>query len=87
MIEVVQSGKFKTALQLCGLIGVLIHYNYVIDFGFVETLVDFSALGFALLALSMVFSLMSAFTYFARFMLAIDSKKKDGSIPSRSSNP
>ena len=87
VIEVVQSGKFKTALQLCGLIGVLIHYNYVIDFGFVETLVDFSALGFALLALSMVFSLISAFTYFARFMLAIDSKKKDGSIPSRSSNP
>ena len=87
VIEVVQSGKFKTALQLCGLIGVLIHYPYIIDFGFATTLVDFNALGFALLALSMVFSLMSAFTYFARFMLAIDSKKKDGSIPTRSKRP
>ena len=86
-IEVVQSGKFKTALQLCGLIGVLIHYPYMIDFGFVQTLVDFNALGFALLALSMVFSLVSAFTYFARFMLAIDSKKKEGSIPTRIKRP
>ena len=87
VIDVVQSGKFKTALQLCGLIGVLIHYPYVIDFVFVEALVDFSALGFALLALSMVFSLISAFTYFTRFMFAIDSKKKDGSIPTRGNTP
>ena len=86
VIEVVQSGKFKTALQLCGLIGIIIHYPYVIDFGFVTTLVDFNALGFALLALSMVFSLMSAFSYFTRFMFAIDSKKKDGSIPTRTKN-
>ncbi len=83
VIEVVQSGKFKTALQLCGLIGVIIHYPYVIDFVFIETVVDFNALGFALLALSMVFSLLSAFAYFTRFMFAIDSKKKDGSIPTR----
>ena len=83
VIDVVQSGKFKTALQLCGLIGVLIHYPYPIDFLFVETVVDFSALGFALLAFSMVFSLISAFTYFARFMLAIDTLKKDGTIPTR----
>ena len=59
----------------------------MIDFGFVQTLVDFNALGFALLALSMVFSLVSAFTYFARFMLAIDSKKKEGSIPTRIKRP
>jgi CDP-diacylglycerol---glycerol-3-phosphate 3-phosphatidyltransferase len=83
VIDVVQSGKFKTALQLCGLIGVILHYPYAVDFVFVQTVVDFSSLGFALLGLSMVFSILSAFSYFTRFMLAIDSKKKDGSIPIR----
>jgi CDP-diacylglycerol--glycerol-3-phosphate 3-phosphatidyltransferase len=83
VIDVVQSGKLKTALQLCGLIGVILHYPYAVDFVFVQTVVDFSSLGFAVLGLSMVFSIISACSYFTRFMFAIDSKKKDGSIPTR----
>ena len=78
-IEVVSSGKFKTALQLCGLVGLVTWFTYPIDFGFMSSNVNFGALGFALLVLSMVFSLMSAFTYFRRFMGAIASQKMEQS--------
>ena len=74
-IEVVSAGKLKTALQLCGLVGLVTWFTYPIDFGFAVHNVNFGALGFGLLALSMVFSLLSAFTYFRRFMGAIASQK------------
>ena len=77
-IRVVSAGKWKTALQLCGLTGVLIQYRYVIDFGLATSVVDFGAMGFAVLALSMVFSLASAATYFGRFVGAIAAQKTDG---------
>ena len=76
VIDVVEAGKLKTALQLCGLIALILHYPYPIDFLFAQTVVDFNAIGFALLALSMVFSLMSAGIYCTRFLKAIDTKKK-----------
>ena len=75
VIEVVEAGKLKTALQLVGLIGVVVHYTYVIDFGLISVPVDYSVLGFALLIASMVFSLASAGTYFSRFMGAISAQK------------
>lgn len=75
VIEVVEAGKLKTALQLVGLIGVAVHYAYVINFGLVSVVVNFNVLGFALLAMSMVFSLASAMLYFGRFMGAIGSSR------------
>ena len=75
VIEVVEAGKLKTALQLVGLIGVAVHYSYVIDFGLVSVAVNFNILGFALLAMSMVFSLASAMLYFGRFMGAIGTSR------------
>ena len=77
MIAVTEAGKWKTALQLVGLIGVLVHFPYLIDFGFIEVVVDFGALGFGLLILAMVFSLFSAGLYFARFIGAIANQKDD----------
>lgn len=70
-IAVVRAGKWKTAFQLCGLVGVIIHYTYPVDFLFVTVNVDFSVLGFSLLVLSMVFSLVSAGMYFNRFLRAV----------------
>jgi len=70
-IDVVQSGKIKTALQLVGLVTLILHERYVIDFGLVRAVVDFNVVGVALLSLSMVFSLMSAFTYFRGFAQAV----------------
>ncbi len=77
-IDVVQSGKLKTALQLVGLVAIILHHRYVVDFLIVETTVDFNVLGFALLALSMVFSLLSAFTYFRGFARAVSKKIGEG---------
>lgn len=83
MIEVVSAGKYKTALQLVGLVGVILSRSpleigtpgavgdlYLIDFWVAEALVDFGALGFAVLALSLAFSLVSAIIYFRRFIRA-----------------
>jgi CDP-diacylglycerol--glycerol-3-phosphate 3-phosphatidyltransferase len=77
-IDVVQSGKLKTALQLVGLVAIILHHRYVVDFLIIETIVDFNVLGFALLALSMVFSLLSAFTYFRGFAVAVSKKIGQG---------
>lgn len=77
VIDVVQAGKLKTALQLCGLIGLVLHDTYRVDFLFADVVVNFNAMGFGLLALSMVFSVLSATIYFTRFLKAIDSLKKD----------
>lgn len=73
-IDVIQSGKFKTAFQLVGLVGLLLHDRYLIDFGFTEAVIDFNVLGVALLALSMVFSLLSATQYFMGFLRALSSR-------------
>jgi CDP-diacylglycerol--glycerol-3-phosphate 3-phosphatidyltransferase len=76
MIDVVPAGKWKTALQLIGLVGIIIHYPYCIDFLFVEAVVHFNGLGLGLLALSMIFSLVSAVIYFTRFLKAIKAQKE-----------
>ncbi len=70
-IDVVQSGKFKTALQLVGLVAVILHGKFELDFFVARMVVDFNVVGFWLLALSMVFSLASAFTYFRGFGRAV----------------
>jgi len=77
LVAVTEAGKWKTAFQLTGLIGVTVHYTYRVDFGFTEQIVNFNALGFGLLLLSMVFSLVSAGIYFTRFMSAIASQQPE----------
>lgn len=69
-IRVAQAGKWKTAFQLCGLIGVLLHYQYPVDWGFVSMDFNFNRVGMALLAVSMAFSIYSAVLYFHRFAVA-----------------
>lgn len=76
MIHVLETGKWKTALQLVGLVGVIVHYRYLVDFGFARHVVNFNALGFGLLLLSMVFSLASAGAYFNSFLKAIAARKE-----------
>ncbi len=74
-IDVIRAGKFKTAFQLVGLVALILHHRYVIDFGFVERVIDFNALGIGLLALAMVFSLLSAGLYFHKFLKAIGERE------------
>ena len=68
-IKVSQGGKWKTAFQLTGLIGVLVHYEYPVSWYFVEMNLNFHRVGFALLSLSLVMSLYSAMLYFRSFAI------------------
>lgn len=70
-IDVIQTGKWKTAFQLCGLIGLLLHYEYPVDFVIARTPLKFHEAGMLLVVLSLAFSLLSAATYFGSFLRAI----------------
>lgn len=75
-LHVVQAGKLKTALQLVGLIAMLIGYRYEFDFIVAMYEVDFTGIGLVLVGFSMVFSLMSAFSYFRSFAGAIGERNQ-----------
>ena len=74
-IAVIQTGKWKTATQLVGLIAILIGYPYYVDYLFFEDMVDFVVLGNTLLLMSVSLSLYSAAQYLVSFMSAIEEKK------------
>lgn len=67
-----QGGKFKTAFQMVGLLGLIIHYEYLVDYGFFEIHVNFHKVGLWLLIISVVFSLQSAYEYFRSFLKAVE---------------
>lgn len=74
-----QGGKWKTAFQLVGLIGLLAHYTYPIDFGIIELDINFHRTGWWFLAASIVFSVYSGIGYFIGFLRALETAE---SIPS-----
>lgn len=61
-------GKWKTALQMCGLIGLLLHFPAHTDFLIFAGIVDYHRVGTVLLLVSMVFSLISAVGYMTSFL-------------------
>ena len=68
-------GKLKTALQLVGLVGLLVHYTYPIKFFGFETTMNFHRVGLVLLVLSVFISVISAIQYFVGFLRALDKKE------------
>jgi CDP-diacylglycerol--glycerol-3-phosphate 3-phosphatidyltransferase len=68
-IKVNQGGKWKTAFQLCGLIGLMVHYEYPVSWGVVTVDFNFHVIGYWLLILSMIFSMQSAWEYFRGFVV------------------
>jgi CDP-diacylglycerol--glycerol-3-phosphate 3-phosphatidyltransferase len=66
-----QDGKLKTILQIVGITFLLLHYAYPLDFGFAVFEYDANKVGTLLLYLSLVFSVWSAWTYFADFLNAV----------------
>jgi CDP-diacylglycerol---glycerol-3-phosphate 3-phosphatidyltransferase len=66
-----QEGKHKTIFQLIGITFLLLHYVYPVDFGFMTLTFDANKGGTALLYLSLVFSVWSAWTYFSDFLKAV----------------
>ncbi|MFO0759423.1 MAG: CDP-diacylglycerol--glycerol-3-phosphate 3-phosphatidyltransferase [Byssovorax sp.] len=70
-------GKAKTAMQMIGIICLLLGYPYTLTFGIVDFgRVDLVHVGRLLIYGSLVFSLVSAVRYMALFVDAIDEKNK-----------
>lgn len=63
-----QEGKWKTSLQLVGLISLCVHYEHTVDFGVYASPVDFNKVGQVLVYLSGAFSVWSAVVYFRAFL-------------------
>lgn len=63
-------GKWKTAMQMAGLIGLLLHFEVLTDFGFGAVSIRYHHVGLALLVASMAFSLLSAFGYLRSFVMS-----------------
>ena len=65
------SGRYKTAFQLVGILCLMIHYTYTIDFVFLTANIDFHTVGLWLIYISLAFSLFSAGLYFRDFTRAV----------------
>ena len=67
VISASQGGKWKTSLQLCGIICLMLHYHFAIDYFFGTLVTDFQAVGSVLLYLSLLPSIASAVDYVRAF--------------------
>ena len=61
-------GKWKTAVQMAGLVGLLVHFPIDTDFLIFRAVIDYHRVGLVLLGVSMVFSATSAFSYLLSFL-------------------
>jgi CDP-diacylglycerol---glycerol-3-phosphate 3-phosphatidyltransferase len=72
-----EEGKAKTALQMIGIICLIIGYPYHLSYGFADLgAVDLVHVGRMLVYLSIIFSLFSAAQYVRLFVLAVEAKEK-----------
>lgn len=70
-------GKSKTALQMIGILCLILGYPYTLDLGFYDLgEVDLVVVGRALIYISLVFSLSSAIEYTKLFADAVEAKQK-----------
>jgi len=63
-----QEGKWKTSLQLVGVISLCVHYVHPLDLGYRVVTVDYNKVGKVLVYLSGAFSVWSAVVYFRAFL-------------------
>lgn len=65
-------GKFKTAFQLVGVLSMIIHYEYMCDWGVLASRISYHNIGTWLFMLSVVFSLTSGAEYILGFIKNMD---------------
>ncbi len=65
------SGRYKTAFQLVGILCLMIHYTYTIDFLLFAVAIDFNQVGTWLIYISLGFSIFSAGLYIRDFVRAV----------------
>ena len=86
VIAASQGGKWKTGLQLAGLICLIIHYSYPVNFVFHVYPVDFHRAGLVMLYASLVPSVTSAIGYFQGFIDEVTRREAMlGGIPAQKS--
>lgn len=71
VISAGSGGKLKTAFQMTGLLGLIIHFTYEVNYYGYEMTLNFHRVGFWLLAISVFFSFWSAWLYFYAFLQAV----------------
>jgi CDP-diacylglycerol--glycerol-3-phosphate 3-phosphatidyltransferase len=67
LISASQGGKWKTSLQLTGIICLMLHYHFAIDYLFGTAMTDFQAVGTTLVYLSLIPGIVSAVDYVRAF--------------------
>ena len=70
-----ESGKWKTALQMVGILCLVLHFPHAIVPGYPYP-VDLNLVGQWLVLLSLVFSVTSAVEYLALFLAAVEAKEQ-----------
>lgn len=78
VISAGQDGKLKTALQMIGVVCLVMHYPQdVLMFGLWDVRFDFNIVGIWVLVISLYFSFTSAAQYFADFFAKLDRKRQE----------
>mgnify|MGYP001619097329 CR=1 FL=1 len=70
-----QEGKWKTALQLVGIVALCIHYTHSVYFLFFWRDVNFNTIGQILIYASTAFSVWSAANYFRTFLKTLEHQR------------
>ncbi len=70
-----QGGKMKTVFGTIGMILLILHYPYLVSFGFTSVTLDFHRLGLWLTFLSVAYSLTSAVSYVRGFAKALEEQR------------
>ena len=82
VISAGQEGKTKTALQMIGIVALVLGYPYHLAYpGFDLGVVDLVHVGRVLIYLSLVFSIASAAQYVRLFAAAVEAKEQRSKVP------
>jgi CDP-diacylglycerol--glycerol-3-phosphate 3-phosphatidyltransferase len=77
-----ESGKSKTALQMVGILCLILGFPYHLSLGFIDLgMVDLVVVGRALIYISLVFSVTSAVEYVGLFAQAVEAKERRRRAP------
>ncbi len=71
LIKSDSSARLKTAFQLVGVLGMIIHFDYNINFLYMQYDINFHIIGYCFTLVSVALGLWSAFFYFADFIRGI----------------
>jgi CDP-diacylglycerol--glycerol-3-phosphate 3-phosphatidyltransferase len=71
-----QEGKWKTSLQLVGIVALCVHYRHPMFFGFAWYEVNFNLVGKFFVYLSTAFSVWSAAVYFQAFLRMLSKRSQ-----------